>query len=211
MSFDTDTQAGHVEEQQRRRNSPARLTLGDEEIRLLELRSATSSADPIECSLRMFSLAATPDYEAVSYVWGDQSLVEVARVNGVEKGITSNLRDLLVNLRHQEVIRTIWVDALCINQDDEQERYEQVKLMERIYREAACVVVFLGQAWDGVDIVCEYLKLAAQQADAHLDPTLDPYLEVSFPLIPISRYISKQKTKQKPGPRPKHLNPLLAR
>lgn len=73
----------------------------------------------------------------------------------VEERITSNLHDILINLRYQERVRTIWVDASCINQKDEHERSEQVQLMGRIYREAARVVVFLGQEWDGVNIACE--------------------------------------------------------
>lgn len=177
-----DFRKSHVEEQPARCTCSVRSTLESDEIRLLEVSPATDRADRIKCTLRTVLLAEAPDYEAVSYVWGDQTLVEVVRVDGVEERITSNLHDLLINLRYQERVRTIWVDALCINQKDGHERSEQVKLMGRIYRQATRVVAFLGQEWDGVDIACEYLELAARRPDVHLDPSMDPHLKVSPPL-----------------------------
>lgn len=189
-----DFRRSHVEEQPARCTCSVRSTLGSDEIRLLEVSPAANRADRIKCTLRTVLLAEAPDYEAVSYVWGNQTLVEVVRVDSVEERITGNLHDLLINLRYQERVRTIWVDALCINQKDGHERSEQVKLMGRIYQQAARVVAFLGQEWDGVDIACEYLELAARRADVHLDPSMDPHLKASPPLIFISQYLLKRRT-----------------
>lgn len=96
-----DSRKSHVEEQPARRTCSVRSTLGNDEIRLLELSPAANRADRIQCTLRTVLLAEAPDYEAVSYVWGDQILVEVVRVDGVEERITSNLHDILINLRYQ--------------------------------------------------------------------------------------------------------------
>lgn len=49
-------------------------------------------------------------------------------------------------LRHCKSARTIWVDAICINQSDVKERNHQVHIMQRIYTNAASVVVWLGPA-----------------------------------------------------------------
>lgn len=65
--------------------------------------------------------------------------------NGHECTVTKNLGAALQKLRLPDGARKIWIDALCINQDDVLERNEQVRLMGEIYSRCSRVIVWLGQ------------------------------------------------------------------
>ncbi|KAI0856780.1 heterokaryon incompatibility protein-domain-containing protein [Xylaria cubensis] len=89
-------------------------------------------------------------YEAISYTWGtgeasnpvfvtdDKSIVPAVLTIG------SNLATALTHLRYKDRSRSLWIDAICINQSDENERTAQVKRMSAIYKQASRVVVWLG-------------------------------------------------------------------
>ncbi|ESZ93209.1 hypothetical protein SBOR_6405 [Sclerotinia borealis F-4128] len=86
-------------------------------------------------------------YVALSYIWGTPADKKTILVNGVEMQITQNLHTALLELRKSGWVRrriNLWIDALCINQDDLDEREQQVKLMRDIYAMAWQVVVSLG-------------------------------------------------------------------
>lgn len=163
-----------------RQESPRYSPLQDGRIRLLELAPTTEENSPIACKLSTVSPSQSPDYEALSYVWGDTiHYGQPLLLGGIAVWVTDNLALALRSLRRPSSWRTLWVDALCINQDDPQERCQQVDMMGHIYREASGVVIFLGGGWDGQEIAWEYLDLAADRADAHFKPSLQPCLRVS--------------------------------
>ena len=83
-----------------------------------------------------------------------------------------------MNLQHASSPRTIWVDAICINQSDLVERGEQVQLMRQIYQKAATVFVFLGPSWAGLDLAVGFFEAAAAYPEFHYDPQHEPCLEV---------------------------------
>jgi len=97
-----------------------------------------------------------PKYEALSYTWGSMQDPETAYVQDsptlvqdTEKTLETllighNLACALRHLRYPNATRTLWVDALCINQKDEKERNDQVKRMGLIYKLASRVIVWLG-------------------------------------------------------------------
>ncbi|KAI8268418.1 hypothetical protein K4K58_005200 [Colletotrichum sp. SAR11_239] len=99
-----------------------------------------------------------PDYEALSYVWGDASPSEHILIEEHTVPITTNLHSALVHLRHSSEARTLWVDALCIDQSTHGERNQQVMVMGDIYKSAHQVVVWLGEAADDSHLVFEHLK-----------------------------------------------------
>jgi hypothetical protein len=80
-----------------------------------------------------------PQYEALSYVWGPIEMKSIS-LNGQSCDVRENLFDALVTLRHENQQRTLWVDAICINQDDMKERNHQVSRMGSIYSQAEKVV-----------------------------------------------------------------------
>jgi hypothetical protein len=104
---------------------------------------------PIQCQLFSYSLReagkATHLYEALSYVWGDQNKTLPISIGEHRFDVTENLHAALSRLRDHSLERIIWVDAICINQKNEEEKEKQIQLMARIYNQAYGVVVWLGE------------------------------------------------------------------
>ncbi|KAF2749171.1 HET-domain-containing protein [Sporormia fimetaria CBS 119925] len=119
--------------------------------RLLELWPG-EGADPFFCTLQNVNLGNTPaQFEALSYVWGREKSDDVllcADESGDIRGqleITRNLEQALRGLRLQDQRRVLWIDAICIRQDDNAERARQVCYMRTVYENAARVIIWLGQ------------------------------------------------------------------
>jgi hypothetical protein len=128
-------------------------TLRDkDEIRLLLLQPRTwSSPDGTSephCALKhiKFSSRSRPKYEALSYMWGPPEESQLIYVNEVPVRIRANLHSALRHLQLPSEPRCLWVDALCINQDDVEERNHQVAQMGRIYSLARLVVAWVGDS-----------------------------------------------------------------
>lgn len=109
------------------------------EIRVLKLLPSASFDARLECRLVHRALYGDSDgYEALSYVWGGNKFTAEITLNNEPYSITPNLEIALRHLRQPSAERTLWVDALCINQHDLVERSRQVLLMKDIY--AHCTV-----------------------------------------------------------------------
>jgi len=118
--------------------------LKENQIRLLVLEPGNDGSE-LRCKIICGALNDYYlPYEALSYAWGDQNDVAEAICNGLCMSITKSLHDALLAIRLKNATRTIWVDALCINQLDIEERNHQVQLMAHIYSGATRVVVWLG-------------------------------------------------------------------
>jgi hypothetical protein len=114
--------------------------------------------DEVHCSLDVVKLNPGLQYEALSYTWGtttelDAIIVRIQRKQGQHAlqntehhmHIRTNLYHALKGLRYSDRARVLWIDALCINQADDEERSHQVGIMRDIYKTASRVVVWLGQ------------------------------------------------------------------
>lgn len=87
------------------------------------------------------------DYFALSYTWGDPERKSTIVLDGHEVKVTQNLENALRSLRECPVIpekTLLWVDALCINQMDKDERASEVQRMRSIYVSAIDTIVYLG-------------------------------------------------------------------
>lgn len=132
-------------------NTPyAPLDPARRQIRILELAPADYDND-LSIVLHVKSLhQELPEYYALSYAWGSSLSSQIAVVSG--KGMTVGL-NLDCALRHIRCTITkpilIWVDALCINQQDLEERSSQVLLMKDIYSSAVRVLIYLGPELPG--------------------------------------------------------------
>ena len=95
------------------------------------------------CDLFKVSLDDEPGYAALSYVWGDPKDTTDICLGGRVMPVTKNLANALKRLREvpQEYF---WADAICINQEDVNERGQQVQLMEDIYSSADMVYAWLS-------------------------------------------------------------------
>lgn len=87
-------------------------------------------------------------FTALSYVWGSPKRNTVLHLgdDGKRVKITKNAELLLRNLRRPDESRRVWIDGVCINQDDLAERSHQVSLMKAIYSGASDVLVWLGES-----------------------------------------------------------------
>ena len=135
-----------------------------DEIRLLELAPG-QYGDQLVIKLVKSNLlhSAEQAYEALSYVWGIKTASQKVLLDGVPVVITENLDCALRHLRYKVMIRTLWIDALCIDQRDVRERNHQVQIMGKIYERAAKVVVWLGAVERG-DVYLQAMLGAMQLA-----------------------------------------------
>lgn len=141
---------------------------------LLEIRVLTVSPgcfdDPLHCHLVTTSLTTRPIYNALSYVWGDPESTSnsgnILILDGHHFPVTTNLLSALRHLRPPAGSHSIslWVDAVCINREDLDERSRQVAMMRDIYASAERVVIWLGEEDDGSDAVFDALPVIARRS-----------------------------------------------
>lgn len=99
----------------------------------------------ISFSLVHVSLDEAPKYEAVSYAWGHPARFEkLPMTNGDNLRITKSVFEAIPYLVCRSQTGFLWLDQVCINQDDKNERGHQVKLMKDVYRGAARTLIWLG-------------------------------------------------------------------
>ncbi|RYO95014.1 hypothetical protein DL764_007756 [Monosporascus ibericus] len=114
----------------------------DRGIRVLDLLPSRKRGAPLQCKTREVRLGGRKvRYEALSYVWGARTGDCPIVCNDQELLVTPSCRDALIQLRRSFRIRTLWIDAICIDQSDSgaPERNEQVMLMGLIYHNATRV------------------------------------------------------------------------
>ena len=99
-----------------------------------------------------------PSYEALSYEWGPKLPRCPIEINDQPKTISSNLSSALQRLRKPNQNRLLWVDALCINQEDNKERSSQVQCIAAIYQRAERVLIWLGEASEDSDLAIDTLN-----------------------------------------------------
>jgi hypothetical protein len=87
--------------------------------------------------------APSPKYLAVSYCCGDQTIQEAITLNNVRVNVPASAACALRGIRQQDVEINVWIDALCINPNDQGERTHQVLLMSKIYSSADMTLVWL--------------------------------------------------------------------
>ncbi|KAI2631771.1 heterokaryon incompatibility protein-domain-containing protein [Xylaria nigripes] len=141
--------------------------------RLIELHPGAPT-DPVSLSLVTIALDSAPDFEAISYCWGNAWDGRCVTCNDAILTVNNSLFTGLVHFRYEDRTRILWADAICINQNDATEKGDQVQLMPRIYSEATRTLVWLGVANDS-----EFGSVPPNVADTigqalQLMPTIDP-------------------------------------
>lgn len=113
------------------------------QIRLLVLHPGKDIFS-YSCSLIYVSMDENPHYEALSYVWGSAANKTEIEIDGQHLFVTANLAEALNHLYDTVHSRKLWVDAICINQNDVPEKNQEIQRMTEIYERAKNVVVWLG-------------------------------------------------------------------
>nr|OQO30221.1 hypothetical protein B0A51_01369 [Rachicladosporium sp. CCFEE 5018] len=115
------------------------------QIRLLRLSSfGNGEDDTVDFELAIHSPADTPQYQALSYNWGNEDAVCSITINRHAFQVRRNLYEYLRLRRHESEQAWLYVDAICINQSDLDEKSTQVALMGDVYRDTIEVVAWLG-------------------------------------------------------------------
>ena len=169
--------------------------LHEGQIRLFKLHISRED-EPLMGSMVAVSPDQIPPYKALSYTWGTPyGPEEFARLGLSTRTrqtysvicdwrvlpITENLYDALVELRSQEETALLWIDAICINQKDEEEKSLQVQMMGSIYSNAEMVIVWLGKGTPECDEAIKLLMAAGKLKD--LIPVIGSYTEEQWGLI----------------------------
>ena len=122
--------------------------LAPEEFRLIKLLPGQET-DRLIGRLITVDATSAPQYVALSYVWGPPSEEgqdpQLILLDNIATELRPNLDSAMRALRRLDQNIYIWVDALCINQHDEEEKDIQIPLMAKIYRLSDSVAVWLGE------------------------------------------------------------------
>jgi hypothetical protein len=138
------------------------------EIRLLRILPGKLH-DALYCELSTGNLENS-EYEALSYTWGSVYRQKRIQVNRLPFSVGANLYDALLHLRHPDRARTMWIDAVCINQGDARERESQVKQMRQVYQRGSSVVIFLGNSRDQhLGLGIHYIKRLARANETEVN------------------------------------------
>ena len=160
--------------------------LYDDSIRLLKLFPASNdlSDQGLGCALEDCRLSNDLSYEALSYMWGQPIFPELLHTHKGILKITENLALALRSLRFKNRFRYLWVDAVCINQNDLTEKSQQVALMSIIYKSARRVICWLGQADESIGDAMEALKRLAASASRFgiTEVSLSYSMKAAFPI-----------------------------
>ncbi|KAK4238448.1 heterokaryon incompatibility protein-domain-containing protein [Achaetomium macrosporum] len=139
---------------------PAESLSGEhDKIRLL-IVSPGVGEEVIRCTLHVASFENPESYEALSYEWGEPGPTRIILVNGSAFNVGENLFQALRHLRLPDTDRVLWIDAICINQSDLQERNHQVQQMATVYRRAYQVVAWVGLETEESREAFEFLQAA---------------------------------------------------
>ncbi|GIZ46852.1 hypothetical protein CKM354_000996100 [Cercospora kikuchii] len=150
----------------------------DSKTQIRLLRIANEYRDPsaiLECAFEIVKVddLATTEYAALSYCWGDASTIQdiyAIIVNGQHFWVRSNLGTFIEQVgKSYDLNVPIYIDAVCLNQLDNEERSDQVKLMAAVYTNAATTVVWLGNPRD--EQMLNLLMLQQQLVESTLVPS----------------------------------------
>ena len=168
-----------------------------DEIRLLILQPARPGVDsPTTWHMKHSRLSENPRYEALSYVWDQVPYGEERSITS-EGGLATNLSRALQHLRKVDEPdgRVLWIDALCVNQKDTNERNHQVTQMGEIYSHAESVIVWLGVGNSATRSAIAMLSTQASEdwiIDGHYKPPVTtPWIRV--PALLAFRALCRQK------------------
>ncbi|KAF7187979.1 Heterokaryon incompatibility protein 6, OR allele [Pseudocercospora fuligena] len=146
-------------------------SLANHEFRLLTLEPG-QNGDWISCSLTVHSLEETPapQFETVSYCWGNSGTPRWININGSRCPVPPSSEQVLRRMRLPNLVRVLWIDAICINQNDLGERACQVAMMGQIYSYGLRNLIHLGSLQDdNAGIPVQALRAAYHKLEQAVD------------------------------------------
>ena len=132
------------------------------EIRLLKLLPSLQQDNLKQCYLYHANLIDLPTYDALSYLWGEGGTGTI-QLDGKRVTIRSNLADFLESWQYQseDAAHDLWIDSLCIDQSNIEEREHQVMHMRRIFQQSRELIIWMGQLTPSINLGLELLQKVA--------------------------------------------------
>ena len=146
------------------------LRAAEREIRLLAIHPGTAD-QPVQCSLLYTSLLDEHPlpFETVSYCWGDIARRAIIHVEGARLDVAASAAEALRRFRRNSSSRILWLDAVCINQHNLEEKGRQVAFMGEVYHKALRNLIWLGQddvtTGEALDIIQQLLEHARTETE----------------------------------------------
>ena len=147
-------------------------------IRLLHILPVNEDSAHVCCLMDTHCLDDELVYSALSYTWGAEHIARgVIVVNDHSALVTKNLSDALHRLR-DDGVQKVWVDAVCIDQGNKQEKAHQVQKMGMIYRLASTVLSWIGPEDEDSDRGMQVMsRIGAIARSLRLQSVFDPYID----------------------------------
>ncbi|KAF2836615.1 HET-domain-containing protein [Patellaria atrata CBS 101060] len=123
---------------------PLTSNLEKRSIRILTLLPESLGYE-IQTVLEIVGLDDGYQYEAVSYSWGPSTPKYRIKCNGISVEVYPNLFKALKRFRDPKDARHLWIDALCIDQSNVEEKNKQIPMMRDIYQRAKQTLIWLGE------------------------------------------------------------------
>ena len=131
-------------------------------LRILELTATQLSNDTpalVTCEIFHANINEAPVYNTLSYTWGPPTASQVPiLLDGKQFLVRENLWMALKRFQSLGTEMIIWIDAICINQEDIQERNSQVPKMTQIYKQADQVLAWLGPSYEDSTLAFELVR-----------------------------------------------------
>ena len=126
-------------------------------IRLLTVLRVDDTS--VHCTLRTYQQRLAPRYDAISYCWGTNTTSTSITCNGLALEVRQSVITLLKTcLQRDHPDRPIWIDAICLNQKNSDEKAIHVPLMGEIYRLSTRTIVWLGEPDDTTEDTIDFIK-----------------------------------------------------
>ena len=117
------------------------------DFRILKLHRKSPTGN-IRCSMKDVFLRDAIQFEAISYTWGDATATHTIQIDDSYYVLSGNAYNALSSLASATCSKYVWMDSVCIDQSNNEEKNQQILIMEEIYSRATCVVVWLGDSDD---------------------------------------------------------------
>lgn len=162
------------------------LDIPEPQIRLLTIAPASDRDSDIHYCLRNVATqdAQQDGYEALSYHWGDPRQKHIIYVNEHPFGVAKNLYIALQYLRRRANPRTLWIDAICINQSDTKERNQQVRQMRTIFAGASQILMWLSDSDKEIEKAMKVLSHLSKTWRIYHDDSLKSLQGACKPVYP---------------------------
>lgn len=152
-------------------------------FRLLKLLHSERIAAELHCEIADSRLGLAPEFEALSYTWDQDVFPVTLNTPSGELRITENLASALRRFRLAKGPRTLWVDAVCINQASIPERNQQVSIMSSIYQDAKRVLCWIGEADEHTEQALTKIRQLENSRSLYGLPEVDANMWFQIPML----------------------------